>query len=153
MLTVFYLESIAYNSFVARGVRNVCEAELMRKRSEHAQERFGEAFQRHFSTDCQMKSLISRLNRCSRDYFTALFKDVENMTTIGHPEVRFVLKPDDVRFSPGFNGKYGGRDTVDIFQSFRDSYQSRYPSIVIPDAETKIDSLRMVLGTEFRCVI
>ena len=122
----------------------------MKRRAQYAQERFNDAYQRHFVTDCHLKSLIGRLNRCSREYFTSLFSGVENMSFTGTPMVKFNLKPEFLQFAPGFIGKYGGRDTTEVFQSFRDSIQGCYPSIVIPEAEIKYDSCRMVLGAEFR---
>ena len=72
------------------------------------------------------------------------------MSMSGAPMVKFTLKPDLVQFAPGFNGKYGGRDNSELFQSYRDTYQGRYPSIVIPEADLSYDSCRMVLGAEFR---
>ena len=146
----FISESITFNSFIGRCVRNICESEQMKRRSAYAQDRFNEAFQRHFSSDCQMKSLLARLNRCSREYFNSLFGGIENVTINGSPLVKFNLKPNDIHFASGFTGKYGGRDNADSFQSFRDSFQSRFSSIVIPEPEIKYDACRMVLGSEFR---
>ena len=122
----------------------------MKRRSKYAQERFNEAFYRHFAGDCQMKSLLARLNRCSREYFSTVFGGIEHLTLSGAPLVSFNLKPNDIHFAAGFSGKYGGRDNLDSFQSFRDSYQGRYSSIVIPEADIRYDSCRMVLGAEFR---
>ena len=122
----------------------------MKRRSKYAQERFGEAFQRHFSADCQMKSLLARLNRCSREYFSSVFGGIEEMNILGSPMVKFCLKPDLVQFTPSFIGKYGGKDNSESFQCFRDSFQGCYPSIVIPEVETRYETCRMVLGAEFR---
>ena len=147
---MFFSEAITFNSFVGRGARNICESEQMKRRAQYAQDRFNDAYQRHFVADCNLKSLIGRLNRCSREYFNSLFSGVENMSTTGAPLVRFNLKPEFVQFAPGFVGKYGGRDTTEVFQSYRDSLQGCFPSIVVPEAEMRYDSCRMVLGAEFR---
>ena len=149
----YFLEAITFNSFVGRGVRNICESEQMKRRAQYARDRFDEAYQRHFASDCQMKSLLARLNRCSREYFNSIFGGVENMSFTGAPIVKFDIKPELIQFAPGFVGKYGGRDNSEVFQSFRDSFQGRFPSIVIPEADLKYDTCRMVLGAEFRMVI
>ena len=104
-----------------------------------------------FTTDCKLKSLFSRVNRCLKDYFNTTFGSVDGFKVNQSPSLKIDIPAACVSFTPEFTGSWGGQGGVhsDLFMSFRDNIKDKYSPGITPSYEPKDDSIRVPIGSEF----
>ena len=135
---------------------NLCDSIITRKRSNHARSLLAARYEKLFASDCRMKSLISRLNRCSREYSGSLFSGVPGLRCGGYPTVKFDCSNLTTTIRNSFVGKWGdenGGHGVDseIFYSCQDALLDKFSGPnKAPDYEPKNDTTRVLLGGEFK---
>ena len=149
---IIFLETISYLSWVGRHTWNLCEYETYRRRQEHARKQLASSYEKHFVTDCRLKSLISRLNRCSKSYSAGLFSGVDGVRVSGYPVVTFDCSGLSSVVKSDFNMTWGGPSGVDseLYRTCREALLSEY---TISQRDTsyapRFDPIRILLGQEF----
>ena len=154
MFNYYILETISYLTWSGKQCWNISECMIIARRSEHARKLLSSQYEKHFLDDCKLRSLVSRLNRCSREYSSSLLSGVQGLRISGHPIVRFdcsnmtsVLRSD---FASAW-GEEGDGVTKDVFDSFRDVLLNKFTMKgQEPDFMPKNDPIRVLIGSEFQ---
>ena len=133
---------------------NMCESITVQRRREHAQRLLSAKYEKMFTSDCRLRSLLARFNRCSKEYASSLFQGVPGIRVSGYPTVRFDVTNLHVLVRNEFEGKWG-EDGIgvepDIFYPCRDALLNKFPiSTKEPEYAPKNDSIRILLGSEFQ---
>jgi len=149
----YILEAITYLTWSGKQCWNISEAMVIQRRSEHARKLLSTQYEKLFLEDCRLKSLISRLNRCSKEYSQSLFSGVTGVRISGHPMVKFDMSNLSTVVRSDFVGSWGGDDGVDkeVFDSFRDVLLNKFSMKgQEPEYTPRNDPVRVLLGAEFQ---
>ena len=127
---------------------------IIARRSEHARKLLASQYEKHFLDDCRLRSLVSRLNRCSREYSSSLLSGVPGLRISGYPTVKFdcsnltsVVRNDFV----GAWGEEGDGVNRELFESFQDVLLNKFTMKgQEPDFVPKNDGIRVLIGSEFQ---
>ena len=96
---------------------------IIARRSDHARKLLASQYEKHFLDDCRLRSLVSRLNRCSREYSNSLLSGVPGLRISGHPTVKFECSNLTSVVRSDFTGTWGEEgDGVnrELFESFQE---------------------------------
>ena len=124
----------------------------MNRRVSNARDQLSKMYERRFTEDCRFKSLIGRLNRCSKEYSSSLFSGVTGCRISGYPSIRFDVTGVSTVVRNDFHMAWGGADGVDseLCQHTRDSILSEHPLVQKESHyHPKNDAIRILLGSEF----
>jgi len=132
----------------------MCESVTIKNRQDHAQKLLSAKYEKMFTSDCRLRSLLARFNRCSKEYSASLFQGVPGLRISGYPTVKFDVSHLHTLVRNEFEGKWG-EDGVgveaDIFYPCRDALLNKFAiSTKEPDYSPKNDSITVLLGCEFQ---
>ena len=149
-----FSEAITYLTWSAKQTLNICESVTVKNRQEHAQRLLSAKYEKMFTTDCRLRSLLARFNRCSKEYSASLFQGVPGVRISGYPTVRFDVSNLHTLVRSEFEGKWGEEGVgvePDIFFPCRDALLNKFAiSTKEPDYAPKYDSTRVLIGSEFQ---
>ena len=148
-----YLEAVTFITWSGKQVWNACDSISTSQRSAHAQTLLASKYEKLFSADCRFRSLLSRLNRCSREYSNSLFSNIPGLRVSGYPAVRFDMSALSSVVRGSFNGSWGDENGVDpeLYFTCRDALLDKFNSTTkVPDYQPKPDCLRVLIGGEFQ---
>ena len=127
---------------------------IIARRSEHARKLLASQYEKHFLDDCRLRSLVSRLNRCSREYSGSLLSGVPGLRISGHPVVKFDCSNLTSVVRNDFSSSWGPEENGvnrELFDSFKDVLLNKFTMKgQEPDFAPKSDSIRVLIGQEFQ---
>ena len=132
----------------------MCESVVIKRRREHASRLLSSRYEKLFANDCRLRSLMSRVNRCSREYSASLFSGVPGLRVTGYPSLTFDVSNLMTVVRNDFNGKWGpelGGVDSECFYPCKDALLDKF-SISTKESEysPKYENVRILLGNEFQ---
>ena len=138
----------------AKQTWNLCETMVVKARREHAGRLLSSQYEKLFATNCRLRSLLARLNRCSKEFSSSLFSGIPGLRVSGYPAIRFDVGHLSTLVKSDFEGKWGPEGVgvdPDCYYPCRDALLDKFNiSTRESDYSPRNDSLRILLGSEFQ---